>query len=264
MALMKNKTTNFERRNRHGKTDALSTRLDRHFAFCSVALGATAAAVGGSTQADAAMTDSGAVNFAVPANSQGGVYINFDTGGISLVPTAGADFNMFDFHGTTATSNYGYRYLGVFGPNNANNGALSSGGANPNVLQLSAGQSIGAAGPFSRQANFALQFFTPGSGAPYGGLIGNFPTGTAFLGFRFVDAGGQTDFGWMRITFNSSTFVNNANASAATIVDWGWDNTGAAILAGAVPEPSSVALACLAGGAVGLMAWRRSRQSRAA
>jgi hypothetical protein len=241
-------------------SDAFVKRLDRHFVLCSVALGAAAAAVGASTRADGAIIYSGTQNFAVPANNVGGVYIDFDAGTVSLSGSAGADANLFDFVTATTNGNYNLRYLGAYGPNHAANGALTNG--SQMALRLSAGQLIGAAGPFENLAALAYQFRTLAS-APLGPIYGQWnTTGTSFLGFRFVDANGQTDFGWIRISFNAGNFTGNG--SAATIVDWGWDNSGAAIMAGAVPEPSSLGLAFLAGGAAGLMAWRRSRQAKAA
>ena len=85
----------------------------------------------------------------------------------------------------------------------------------------------------------------------YGGVA--IPDGqTGFIGFKFdpdVPAGAQTYYGWFRMSVNSTT--------GGRVIDWAYDNTGAGIKAGAVPEPGSLAM--LAMGALGLSRWRRRR-----
>lgn len=62
---------------------------------------------------------------------------------------------------------------------------------------------------------------------------GNASTGTTnYAGFQFsID--GVPVFGWMKITVDSNTF---------TLDQWGYDNTGAGIEVGAIPEPSTALL----------------------
>jgi hypothetical protein len=76
---------------------------------------------------------------------------------------------------------------------------------------------------------------------------------TAFMGVRFFDAADDPLFGWIRITGGASSGI------PATIVDWAYESSGAGIATGTVPEPSSLALGCLAAGAMGLAAWRRRK-----
>ena len=91
----------------------------------------------------------------------------------------------------------------------------------------------------------------------------NFPTVTSFsapqlpfvngqqlIGFRFRD--GITDlFGWADVTVGPQSL---------TISEWAYDDTGASIVKGAIPEPSSMAL--LAAGAAGFGLYRRRRETR--
>ncbi len=107
---------------------------------------------------------------------------------------------------------------------------------------LSAGDLIDASttsgGPF--QASMA-----------YGGNNPNAEFNTAsgaFIGLEFP-IGGVSHFGWVRVT------VDNA-AGSFVINDWAYNSTpGAGLLAGQVPEPTSLGL--LAAGAAGVAAMRR-------
>jgi hypothetical protein len=78
---------------------------------------------------------------------------------------------------------------------------------------------------------------------------------TAFMGVEFPNASHTELFGWIRITGGSTAGI------PATIVDWAYEDSGAGILTGAgiIPEPSSLALGCLAAGAAGLAAWRKRK-----
>ncbi|HRK31905.1 MAG TPA: PEP-CTERM sorting domain-containing protein [Tepidisphaeraceae bacterium] len=69
----------------------------------------------------------------------------------------------------------------------------------------------------------------------------------AFLGMSFP-SGPDTFYGWVRVSINQP-------AGTFFIKDWAYDNEGAAIAAGAVPEPASLGLLAL--GAAGLAAYRR-------
>jgi hypothetical protein len=70
-----------------------------------------------------------------------------------------------------------------------------------------------------------------------------------YFGFFFTPAGGPTDYGWGLINYDK-----NGNES----VTYAYDNSGAPVAVGAVPEPTS--LSVLALGAVAML--RRSRTAR--
>jgi len=96
-----------------------------------------------------------------------------------------------------------------------------------------------------------------GSAVLTGFFIG--PKGTwtagqeAYIGLKF-DNGGTPNFGWADITTVSPADI--------TLHSFAYDNTGADIAAGIVPEPSQIALFAL--GAAGLVAYRRRKTAIAA
>jgi hypothetical protein len=98
----------------------------------------------------------------------------------------------------------------------------------------------------------AVSFFT-GSMA-YGAANPNAQFNDAtgkFIGLQFP-SGGDNYFAWIRVNVNNE-------AGTFTIVDWAYDSSGAPIVVGAVPEPSTLGL--LAAGAAGVAALRRRRRS---
>jgi hypothetical protein len=88
----------------------------------------------------------------------------------------------------------------------------------------------------------------------------------AFLGLRF-DIGGQTHYGWARLSVSNSNDV--ATAATATLHDWAYESTSNASLltgqtadvAAAVPEPNTLIL--LAAGAAAVGAYRSLRRKQA-
>jgi MYXO-CTERM domain-containing protein len=87
-----------------------------------------------------------------------------------------------------------------------------------------------------------------------------------FAGFSFTTVTDhQKDFGWVRLEF---TVGSNALINGLTVIDWGYQNNGAAITAGnegviSAPEPPTADLALLALGAAGVTALRRRRKASA-
>lgn len=110
---------------------------------------------------------------------------------------------------------------------------------------------------------------------PYYGTLGSYAAhnpnlgNNLLFGFQFLDDGGQTDFGWLDLSIsNPSTQM----AYGFTLNGFGWDDSGAAVAAGAaasvaeaivpdvsaVPEPGTLML--LAVGALGMARYRRRVQ----
>jgi len=87
-----------------------------------------------------------------------------------------------------------------------------------------------------------------------GGASGGLHSGTQYVGFKFL-LGSQTDYGWASITISSHNITFN---------NWAYETSGAAIAAGAVPEPANAAagLGLLALGAAGVSAYKRRRLNK--
>jgi hypothetical protein len=76
--------------------------------------------------------------------------------------------------------------------------------------------------------------------------------------FRDSDLGNAKLYGWAEVSWSNSASTD----PNVTIYGYAYDNTGAQIVAGAIPEPSSsalLALGALTFGAKGLRSWRRNR-----
>ncbi len=216
----------------------LDAQLNRHFLACSAFVGT--AVMMTATKAEAGVVYSGPLNINVPTtNIFGGIYLDLTKPGTSFIPTTsgagpaeglntvlpGWDVNFYK--GSTALR-WWYN-SGVYGVYNAAHhvAALGSG------VMVDASSALGT-----------WQTMTP-----------EFTGTTAFMGVQFPDDANNLRFGWIRITGGATAGI------PATIVDWAYDDSGAGILTGAgiIPEPSSLALGCLAAGAAGLAAWRKRK-----
>jgi hypothetical protein len=92
------------------------------------------------------------------------------------------------------------------------------------------------------------------------------PSSTGFAGVKFTE-GGQPHYGWVRLEYSAWP---DGSPVSITAIDWAYnDVAGAPIRAGQtsdesgsslVPEPSGKALALLAAGAMGVLAWRKRRR----
>ena len=208
-------------------TQLSSNKLDLRLAAYAAA-GAALAAPAMSPGAKAAVVYSGPVSIAVP-NTFGGIYLDLVTDASSTSPISGYDVNP-----------YGSGGLSFYLPSGS--GGVTQDGTNLTVLS-----SFDYIGPLST--------FLTGIPADPGFRAGET---SGYLGLEFLnETTGATDYGWVRINTTGTT------GFPATITGFAYDNTGAAIFAGAVPEPGTSAaltFGALALGAAGVRRWKQGRQ----
>ena len=184
---------------------------------------------GGLAQAAVIHVDRSASPLVIP-NTIDGLYLNVITGvtSTSSSPAAGWDFNPYN-NGSG---------LGFFAPDfPSSQGTLASGAT---ALALLGGETIGSGG-----------IYQPGQA-----LGTNFRiTGTGFAGLRFQnEVTGQLNYGWVRLSTTAGT------GFPASILAYAYEDSGAPILAGQVPEPTGPGLLALSAALAG---HRRRRCSRA-
>ena len=207
-------------------------RADRVLAMTAAAAAAATGAglVGDASMASADLVDSGIVNIVIPDDFVG-IYMNLVTGqvGSSDAGTAGWDINPY----TAGSSPNGFHLWSPTASWFSSSGV--AGGPYPTAL----GTFVDPAGAY----------FTPGGNTNVGAQVTL--NAANYFGVRFNnEALSATNFGWLEITFG-------ATASDRAITRYVYENSGAGITIGAVPEPTS--LSVLALGALGLVARRRRR-----
>jgi hypothetical protein len=203
----------------------IAKRLDVHFAALA-AVGAVAGVGGTAQNAHAAIVYSGSLNTPIIADFSG-IYLNLVTGATARDSSlAGWDINPWVSGGSWR----------VFP-----NGASASGvvvGASGVASDLLPGTLIdGASTYITGSSNTVARTYNPGPG---------------ILGIRFIrESDNAVLFGWIRMNL-----PGGSSATAGTIVDYAYEDTGAAINAGAVPAPTA-GMGLLAMGGLGLLGRRR-------
>lgn len=161
------------------------------------------------------------------SNNIDGTYFNFVTGAyVNAGSLTGYDFNPYN-------NGAGLTFYGAASPS----GIMASGtpGTMATALALTFGALISSAGQFN-------QFQTVGSSF--------YRTGQEYVGLRFLnEATGAINYGWALMSTNAGT--TGSLGFAASLLAYGYENTGASITAGqtavaVVPEPASIALLGLA------------------
>jgi hypothetical protein len=206
---------------------------------------ATAAAVGGVEHANAAVIYSGAQNIQLTYGPPG-LYINLVTKASSTVPASVPGWDINPYVHSPNFLIYSPAKL-TFVKSSVDVGA-------GDTAKLPAGASIGSSSTF---VNYFDGFMNNNSIGEWTGA------GSGYLGIKFSEAGvngGSPMYGWIQISKNAGT--PTAAPTGINILDWAYDNSGASISAGNVPEPSSLAL--LAAGATGLCVRRRRAKLRGA
>lgn len=177
-----------------------------------------------------------------------GVSVDLETGSSAnnLAGLPGGDANFFD--AGSRVSNDGDEDASVASWQPVRTGT----GNTDAIVNLTLGTTIDA----------TTNFYSTGFGASgednthMGAGAGLFTAGTpGYIGYSLVidDPGNPgnplTVYGWARVTFEN-------NDTPGTLHEWAFDNTGAAIDVGVIPEPSAAALGLLA---AGLALFRRRR-----
>ena len=201
----------------------LSTRLDAHFRLAAAA----AAAAATTTSGEAAIIYSGLRNAPVfPISVNGGFYFDFEW------PFASAQGSRPDGWDVNPYAQGSRIYL------NANTAVVLAGGS---AADLPFATPISAASLFSANGFFGEVAIPPGS--------------TGFLGFRFTENSSgnssQTYYAWARL--------QPALSGNGQLIDWAYDDSGAPLAAGTIPEPDALGLLAL--GATGLAIRRRRLRS---
>jgi hypothetical protein len=123
---------------------------------------------------------------------------------------------------------------------------INSSSPTSSILNLAYGSLIGELSPFATGVGSSGD-----AGNEHMGLgLDQFQPGTdGYIGFRL----NGSHYGWMRVGFT-------LDDPGAVVYDWAYDDSGAAIAAGAVPEPGRSTLMLLA---LTLAALRRRRSAKA-
>jgi hypothetical protein len=208
----------------------LSQRLNTHFVACSAAA-ACVAVVAAPQQANANIVYSGLQNLSIPGDGSQ-LYFTFTL----PVQIGATDWDFAPYTRAAGQPSYAARFVLDLGTSTI-------------MENLAPGTMIDGSSHLASSTGGVWDF-----------NIANGQTG--ILGFQFNPSstdgfnpganGTPVDFGWVRISLDT---VNGGR-----VVDWAYNDTpGAGIQAGAVPEPSSLALLAL--GAVGLAVMRRRKRA---
>lgn len=231
---MKNTTRQFQ-----NLTSSVDTRLAAYAALAGAALAAPALPT-----ADADIIYSGIINLNIPTTEEG-IYLNLVTG-VSATNFAGA--SGWDINPWGA----GSPQFSVWTDTNLNAGVIQNitGGASatspdniPLGTLIDGSWSFVALGLFETSGPTALSLNSTEN----------------YIGFRFFnESTSAINFGWAKFSLSGSLL-----AQPRTLVSYAYENTGAGINAGAIPEPSSLSvLGLMAAGSFAVRRWRKDRTTQ--
>lgn len=216
------------------KLTPIDGRLAAYATIAGAALAAPAI-----PNADALIVYSGVVNINIPSTTSG-IYLNLFNGVFSTTPGSAPGWDINPWGGTSFNAwanNSAEATDGVIG--NFTGGSSATLVDNIPLLGLIDGSST----------------YVRSNGIETTGVTA-FSVGTSnnIVGIRFVN-GANTYFGWVRFSLAATT-----GGQPRAVVDYAYEDSGGAILAGAVPEPSTFALlGVMAAGAIGVRQWRKRK-----
>jgi hypothetical protein len=208
-----------------------NTRLAGYVALAGAALAAPAVA-------DAAIIYSGPVVILIPVTTSG-IYLNVVTNVSNISPGSAPGWDINPWESST---------LGWFNPSAPAGGVYVTGLGSSTTLvdNLGLGALVSAASVFGS-----------GVSETTGATAFNLNSDNNWVGFRFQNeaAGNAIQYGWVQIHLGASL-----TDPARAIIGYAYDNSGAGINTGAVPEPSTFALlGVMAAGALGVREWRKRK-----
>jgi hypothetical protein len=249
------------------RTSSLGDRLKRSVENWQVYAAVTGSAVAMATNASAGVIYSGPVNVTAAVSSvQTGAHFQSAVKNIQLKNSLGASigvgFNIVAIQDNSVTSGVHFRFGGAEIQASEVDFLLS----HDSVKRLSSGAEISVGGHTVASDNGFVTGtkFVAGRQSTSGHRVSfGWSKTKGFAGFSFKTAGNQRDFGWVRLQY---TVGANTLIDSLTVIDWGYQTNNIIPITageGAVPEPSTGALALLAAGAAGVAALRRRRKASA-
>ncbi len=211
--------------------------------YAAAATGA-AAVLGGASVAEAGIVYSGAKNITWTEATP--FVLDFGDTSLSDSLAPGSFANQFTF---TLNSYYGAEWVrmgGISGPGTPKRVV----GDSSKVTLLSAGQIVGP-------SNYNPDQFEKGIHGKYGN---NLPNVNGYIGVKF-NSNTTPLYGW--IQYQGTYDPTTETMTSYSVLGWAYDDTGAAIAAGAVPEPTGLGLLAL-GALTGASRFRRRREEQSA
>jgi hypothetical protein len=231
---------------------AKHVKMSSKLATYGAAATGAAAVLGGASVAEAGIIYSGVRNQTVAQNSSFTLDFGATSNSDSLATGSSANQFIFDHSEYLNYLNFNNKYVKLESLINDKRVRSVSGDAANGVEILASGtidatnMTLGAGG----NSSINIQSFYNGNN--FGGTNAN-----GYIGVKFNSSG---YYGWIQYqgTFNAAT-----ETYSVKIVDWAYDDTGASIQAGAVPEPTGLGLLAL-GALTGASRWRRRREEQSA
>jgi hypothetical protein len=220
------------------KLSYIDGRLAAYATLAGAALAAPAI-----PNADATIIYSGVVNINIPSTTSG-VYLNLSSGVFSTAPASapGWDINPWSSSAFNVWANISTE---------TSNGVISNftGGTSSTLTDNI---------PLLTLIDGTWNYGRTNSSETTGPTAFQFNSSNNIVGVRFLNNTTNTiNFGWVRFSLSGT-----AASQPRAIVDYAYDDSGAGILAGAMPEPTIPALlGVMAAGALGVRAWRKRKSA---